>query len=143
MGWDVQGYYKNSGEEAPSWHVECSGDSVDEVEAFGGKNPLDTEHADAVKIYYGNRGLELFRGFSTLTNQDELKKQLAKFEGYPVYAKKWNPLKKAFQYKMIEYLAAGSLLIFHEKIEGDSDLLKRGLTDILDRLTFRGESDQF
>ena len=134
MGWDVQGYYTNPGDTASSWHVECSGDSLDEVEAFGGKNPLPQEEADSLQIYYGNRELEVFRGFSSLVDLDLLKKQLQNFDNYLVYADKWNPIKKSFRCEQINFISLGNMSVFHEKIDGDLSLIKRGLTDLLERI---------
>jgi len=134
MGWDVQGFYKNPGEEAPSWHVECSGDSLEEVEAFGGKNPLSKKEEDRLEIFYGNRKLEVFRGLSSIVDLDLLKEQLQKFDNYLVYADKWNPIKKSFRSEQITFISLGNVSVFHEKIEGDLRLIKRGLTDLLERI---------
>ncbi|MDW3648973.1 MAG: hypothetical protein R8P61_18025 [Bacteroidia bacterium] len=62
MEWEVQGYYKNPDELAPSWHVDCSCDFIEEVEAYGQKNLLDVGDTAEVEIFFGNTGLELFRG---------------------------------------------------------------------------------
>ncbi|MEL6253857.1 MAG: hypothetical protein AAFR87_17750 [Bacteroidota bacterium] len=141
MGWDVQGYYRNQGGTHPSWHVESSGDSLEEVEAFEGKNPLSEDQEDNLEIYFGNRELVLFRGISNIKDLDKLKDKLRKFEGFLVYADKWNPLKKQFRSNEISFIDLGSRTVFHEQVEGDISLIKRGLTDILERLEGQAPSE--
>ena len=138
MGWEVQGYYKKPDEIAPCWHLDCSGDFMEEVEAFGERNPLESKDSEELEIYFGNRGLEIIRGISTLAEEKKLKEQLRKFDGYLLYADKWTSEIKAFRSDHITCIKFASFWVFQERIEKDAELLKRGLEDLLDRLQDKG-----
>ena len=137
MGWSVQGYYKDPGELTPSWHVETSGGDLDEIVEHNGFNPLDKENQNLVEIYYGNGDLKLFRGLVNTTDTSEIERLLSRFDDLPVYADKWFPERKSFEFKNLKFWTLNNWTAFVEA--GSVEVESKVIDDLISRLTDRKE----